>query len=298
MNADNWFTFEEFVKERHRIWERRQTGEPGPWTEDPILRSHKFTNVFRILDPGSQFLLTDLFDDFPDERTTLMRCFLYRHTGRIEAWQYLYGQFGSYPEPRHLNDVLDAWKEFRDRSKAPFFTNAYLVFPQSQVPGTDKIESIVDLTKRLFTPGSDQDIVPDFLKAHTQRERFAVLRRNKGVGDFMSMQILTDWSYSPGQYDRENDFIVPGPGAIKGAKYLSTDKAPEVLRWAWNAFLDDPDCPTIEMPTGYLRKPSLMDVQNCLCEFSKYMRKPAREQAYEASHSALQLRPEYPTHWM
>jgi len=293
INVDNWLTFENFVKERHRIWERRMAGEPGPWTKDPILRSHKFTNVFRILDPGSQFLLTDLFGA-ADLKTVLLRCFLYRHTNLPSAWRAYRESVGMYPTWEHLDHLESWWLEYAIDHRV--FSGAYMIYPQSSTPGTNKISSVIALTDRLF---GEDDIMPDFVKAYTQRDRFAVLRRNKGVADFMSMQILTDWGYSPGQYDRENDFIVPGPGAIKGAKYIAPgEKAERVVRWAHEMLLDDPECPTIEMPTGYLRKPSLMDVQNTLCEFSKYMRKPAREQAYEATHSALQLRPEYPTHWM
>ena len=63
MDVDMWLVYRAFVIERHKIWERRQAGEPGPWTRDPILASRKFTNVFRVLDPGTQFVLTDLFPD-------------------------------------------------------------------------------------------------------------------------------------------------------------------------------------------------------------------------------------------
>lgn len=39
-----------FMAERHRIYLRRKAGEPGPWTEDPVLRAGRFCNIFRELD--------------------------------------------------------------------------------------------------------------------------------------------------------------------------------------------------------------------------------------------------------
>lgn len=299
-----------FVFERHRVWEARQIGEPGPWTSDPILRGRKFTNVYRVLDHGSQFLLKELVHGQP--RDVLMRCFLYRHTNLPEPWQYAELILGTYPTVNRLDDLLETWKYYRGRSTPnggsrkgrSLFSGAYMVFPQSQVPGTDKIESVIDLTKRLFTPGSPDDIVPDFMSASSQAERFGVLRRNKGVADFMSMQILTDWGYSPhasGGHLLEDEFVVPGPGAIKGARYLDPERAPRAtLEWAVSAIREDLRCPYLLTPSGRDRAPSYMDAQNCLCEFSKYIRwlqRPAPERAYEPAHPGRQPYPMLPEHW-
>jgi alpha-glutamyl/putrescinyl thymine pyrophosphorylase clade 1 len=89
VTADAALTFLEFVEERHRIWERRQAGSPQPWTDNPILASHKFTNVYRWLDPGSQFVIEELQDLELSPSDNLMRFFLYRHTGRVETWEWL-----------------------------------------------------------------------------------------------------------------------------------------------------------------------------------------------------------------
>src|SRR5690606_16881611 len=106
----------------------------------------------------------------------------------------------------------------------PMFTGAYLVFPQSSAPGTDKLESIIDLTRRLV----DEGVFEKFVAAETQAARFGLLRANKGVADFMSMQILTDYGYST--EFRENEFVVPGPGARKGAAVLGM-KAEHAIEW-------------------------------------------------------------------
>jgi len=306
--------FLRFLVERHRIWEQRQAGAPQPWTDDPILAGRKFTNVFRVLDPGTQFIFTDLLDPELSPRDQLMRLFLYRHTGRVEAWEWLALSSG-YPTVANLEDVRGALKEYRGatttktvktrwsktetqqmNSARTVFTNAYLVFPQSQEKGTDKLDSIIDLTARLFTPGSPEDILPDWEKADTQEKRFKVLRRNKGVGDFMSMQILTDWGYQCGE-DREEEFLVPGPGSVKGAKALNplapvratiNDVVREVRGLA--------DCPRL----GY-RTPSLMDIgSNLLCEWSKYVRfrgqaLPAK--SYTPAHPGPQAAPVLPAYY-
>jgi hypothetical protein len=286
--------FLRFVVERHRIWEKRQAGLPGPWTDDPVLASRKFTNVFRVLDPGTQFVLSDLIPEAPSDRELLMRLFLYRHTGRVDAWEYLSVMLGTYPTVDMLEDVRAAWKDYRSAT-GKFFTNAYLVFPQSDTPGTDKLDSIVDLTRRLFTPGSPDDVMPDWSRARTQKERFDVLRRNKGVGDFMSMQVLADWNYAQDE-DREDDFLVPGPGSRKGAKALDPSRpVTAVVRDVVLEVRSLADCPRV----GY-RVPSLMDIgSNLLCEWSKYdrfRRQPAAK-PYQPAHPGPQPDPILPTYY-
>jgi hypothetical protein len=312
--------FLQFVVERHRIWEKRQAGAPQPWTDDPILASRKFTNVFRVLDPGTQFLLTDLFEPGLSPRDTLMRAFLYRHTGRIETWQYLSVMLGGYPTVEALEDVRAAWKEYRGsvktktvqerahkdtphkitRTKAsaerPFFTSAYLVFPQSDTPGTDKLDSIINLTQRLFTPGSPDDVMPSWEVAPTQSVRFNALKRNKGVGDFMAMQVLTDWGYQCGE-DREDDFLIPGPGSIKGAKAVNPNaRVGDTVKAVYGALRALPECPRL----GY-RVPSLMDIgSNLLCEYSKYHRYsqgPVADRPYKPAHPGPQPDPVLPDYY-
>jgi hypothetical protein len=293
-NSEKFALYLAFVEARHQVWEERQVGAPAPWTSDPIVASRKFTNVFRILDPGSQFIF-DLQAENPYD--TLMRLFLYRHTGRVGAWQHLAMEFGEYPHLADLDDVLEVWKEYRAAGH-PVFTGAYLVYPQSSSPGTDKLESIIRLTQRLF---DGENVAQDFVQARSQEDRFKVLRRNKGVADFMSMQILTDWGYTTyAGKDLENEFVVPGPGCRKGISHL-TDTPDQVafLRFAQAEVLMGDNVPTLHLPSGE-RYPSIMDIQNTMCEFSKYIRfweKGTAGKPYVPAHPGKQPEPVLPAHW-
>ena len=291
-----------FVVGRHRIWEQRQAGPPQPWTDDPVLATRKFTNVFRVLDPGTQFVLNELLDPTLGDRDQLARLFLYRHTGRIDSWEWVRLATGQYPTVDTLEDARAAFKEWQSFGR-PVFTNAYLVYPQSSTPGTDKLDSIVDLTRRLFDRDSPDDVMVGWRKLPLhghQAERFKLLRRNKGVGDFMSMQVLTDWSYGLSR-DMEDEFLVPGPGSIKGAKALRPnatvgDTVKEVL----HRVRELPQCPRL----GY-RVPSLMDIgSNLLCEWSKYVRyqqatdfTKAARQPYKPAHPGPQPEPTLPSYY-
>lgn len=300
IDPDEALTYLEFVAERHRIWELRQAGAPAPWTDDPVLAGRKFTNVFRVLDYGSQWLLTELLGDEPAGRETLARCFLYRHTNRPAAWDAYVADRGSIPTcstSAGLADLLDFWQEYRAAGNR-VFSGAYLVYPQSSEPGTDKVASIVALAGRLLENGT----FDDFLAAETPAERFATLRRNKGVADFMSMQVLTDWGYSPqAGVDEENMFVIPGPGARRGAAFLDPRADPrQVIDWCREAVFADPRCPMLQLPDGRVRIPSLMDIQNTVCEYSKYRRHQSRrppQKPYQPAHPGPQTAPILPRHW-
>jgi hypothetical protein len=286
VDADRALDFLDFVRARHTAWEARQGMEfdLDGWAFDPIVATRKFTNVFRLLDPGSQFVITDLGGC--DMDVFLMRCFLYRHTNLPSAWRAYAAETGEMPwGPHCLEDLRTFW-----HSHPKVFSGAYMIYPQSSVPGTNKVDSVIDLTKRLFF---EDKLFDQFAAQDNQRERFAVLRANKGVADFMSMQILTDFGYST--EFREDEFVVPGPGARKGAASLSSGPAEQVVEWAYQAIRQMPNPPSV---AG--RLPSRMDAQNCLCEFSKWVRykqRPVPTKLYQPAHPGPQPKPVLPVHW-
>lgn len=296
MTPDGTLTFDKemlehyarFVLNRHLVWTKRQAGESAPWTRDPIIATRKFTNVFRVLDYGSQFLVRELTCHDPVDY--LARCIFYRVTNSPKTWTEMKNVLGDYPtkqdfykKPDELFRVLD---DYRSRGNT-VFSGAYVIIPS---PGTngDKIRDAINLTRHFLSDG-----IIDFMTARTQAERFAALRATPGLGPFLSMQILTDWGYAQ-PINRENEFIVAGPGARKGASYLSTDNPEDVIR-ALSAGWDEDEFVRLNgHPLG------LMNVQNTLCEFSKlvrYMSKPLSAVPYRPAHPGPQPEPALPD-WM
>lgn len=292
MNRTRLDQYLAFVEERHHVWEQRQAGAPQPWTDDPILASQKFTNVFRVLDPGSQFVF-ELADPDLSPRDVLARLFLYRYTNEPVTWRHVRDVMDGYPLEEDMGPLL--WETlWRYRTAGNrVFSGAYVILPQPNRAG-DKVQQAVELTAVWMAAHAG-----DFLAASTQQDRFNILRREYGVGPFMAMQILTDWGYTPhcGE-DREHSFVFPGPGAVKGAKALGSDLyGPLQLIHRMHSLVQLGDrVPTL--PGG--RTPSLMDIQNTLCEFSKYVRYTDRGhhlRPYRPAHPGPQPEPTLPAHW-
>jgi hypothetical protein len=276
------------VEERHKIWSARQNDEPQPWTADPVLANRKFTNMFRVLDPGSQFVF-DLAD--PDPVTTIARLVFYRMTNLPATWYMLRAAHGRYPtaddfirQNAVLFQTLAAHRDAGNR----IFSGAYIIVPE---PGTagDKAGGALRVARTFVTEKAEA-----FIGAESQDERFAVLRSTPGLGKFLSMQILTDWTYLQPE-EPDLSFIVAGPGAIRGAALLHSNmKSEDVI---YDLAFDWMDHPLVRLGDRALTP---MDVQNTLCEFSKYAREivtPRKKTAYRPSHPGAQPAPVLPAWW-
>lgn len=297
MNPDAAMTYLDFVVERHNIWWKRQQGQEGPWTDDTVLRDRKFTNVFRVLDYGSQFLCRELLYD--DSRLSpgdvLMRAFLYRYTNRPEPWLAFKEEFGRMPIREDLERNLpDLWADYR-AGGYPIFGNAYKMFSGYENKGTDRLTWVTRLVERFFGFGDD-DITDAFWDARSPADKLAVLKTIPRCADFMGMQVLTDVGYWDPSWD-ENAFVVPGPGARVGAKAIGM-QADAAIAWAHHALSFREDAPIIPVHDGW-RLPSYMDVQNTFCEFGKYIRYTGKPHPTRGGYKGMHPTepPFIPPHW-
>lgn len=247
MAENPWEEYLRFVENRHLIWETRQSGVPGPWTDDPILQAYKFTNVFRILDRGTQFLLRMMADSDPEDR--LLHAFLYRYTNRPEPWIWWKENQGSWPTWKDLPVLRYSWVH---EYAGPVFGTAYTMFSGGENPGINRTEWAVDLAAQAY----------EFRWWRPGRNLARELESLPRVGSFMSMQIITDKGYLDQGYD-ENAWVQAGPGSKRGTALLGFRDPLEAFRWAQGE---------LRHVTLYGRPPSLMDIQNTFCEYQKYRR--------------------------
>lgn len=293
-----------FIRERHAVWERRSSGEPGPWSDDAILASKKFCNMFRVLDWGSQYLARELLAGETDEREVIFRAFLYRHTNRPEPFEAIRERWGYRPTILDLmtGAIDENWEEYAaDGGK--IFSTAYRVNASADSYHLPKFRWVLNSAQEYLLPRIDR-----ILDAETQAERAEILQEIPRVGPFMAMQILTDLGYSDLFPDRENELALIGPGSERGILHLTGGIAPGKRMEDWTGFMRDlhalvealPDTPTVEVPSGR-RSLSLTDVQNTLCEFDKYQRYLSKgvpvSTGYRAAHPGPTPAPYFPRHW-
>src|SRR3990167_10684356 len=78
-----------FIQERESIRLKKESGEPRPWTDDEIFLMYKFTNVRRMDDRVSQWLLKNWFLPYFDHKNMLTAVTLAREVNRIEVLEEL-----------------------------------------------------------------------------------------------------------------------------------------------------------------------------------------------------------------
>ena len=249
----------------------------------------KMTNMFRVLDPGSQFVF-DLENDDPLD--TIARLVFYRITNLPSTWRAIQAAYGRYPIARDftdhagtLADVLDAYR----KEGNTIFSGAYIIIPNPGVTGSDKMVDAIALV-RFFV----EEKAEAFIGAESPDEQYRLLRSTKGLGKFLSMQILTDWGYLQ---DEEPDptFVVAGPGSRRGAALLDPDRQAEDVIHDLTAHWSDDLTVTLDG-----RPLTTMDVQNTLCEFSKYAREkvlPRKKTPYRPAHPGEQPQSFLPRWW-
>ena len=243
-----------FAQQRHTAW----AGLP---VIDPIVETHKFTNVFRVLDRGSQYLL-HLMNECVYLEDALALSYLYRQVNKPSSMNtiisYNGGQLPTLYDVTNPSWIDEVVRPAAEATQGPFLNGAYIILIK---PGDKR--GLID--KMIATFPLAEDTLWRVANAPALANRVAILQTIDGVGPFLAMQIATDLGYVEGEEDQENDFVLPGPGSKNGMKALGMPATVETLR----SFPVD-QIPSLPGSNG--RPASLMDVQNVFCEFSKYVR--------------------------
>lgn len=282
LNQESLDMFWRFICERQQVWYRRVVlqNEP-PWTDDEILQQYRFTNVYRQLDPGTQYVIQQILERDESRPDKIFNVMIYRLIGRLETHDHVGFQ--------HLNEFDPTWfekklKTRRDEHGEPVFTGAYMVSGYNQMGSSDKVENI----SRIFEKISERfdSFYASVEEANDLKQVYHAIRNLPGFGNFLSYQVLVDLLYPLQVYNgdsllpfSQNDWSSPGPGAQRGLKtLLSTPEKGmylEAMRWLQQHQVAEFDRLDIKFPylqdsEGRRMELSLADIQNCLCEFYKY----------------------------
>jgi len=263
----------QLAAERQRVFLRRAAGEPGPWTENPILREYKFCNSYRASDRVSQFLIRDVVysGDFgPDD--TLMRIVLFRLFSRIETWLALERELGSITRASLRGERLARVLERLGR-EGPIYTGAFILCANKAFGHDRKHLNHIELVRTMFRRGALPTAVA---RARSLSDVYSALLGYPLIGSFMAYQLAIDIGYSPLIDFSEDDFTVAGPGAERGIQKIFPSARrrdmPQVIHWMAANQESEAERLGIELPTLFGRRLHAIDCQNLFCELDKYAR--------------------------
>lgn len=267
-----------FVHERHRIWCRRLQGCTPPYTDDRQLASLSFCNVYRVLDRGSQQMVRWLNSDemmHASFNDVMILCWLYRRTNSTDGWSKAVARFGL---PKY--DSWEQWLDAVDKSGIQIVSGVPYNVCNGGRRGVPLVRTLSERTRMAIDSG--------MMPTNPNGSHVLIIERMSealGMGEFLAQQIWTDVGYSVyGSRNWENFFVFSGPGSRRGLSWLtgydwslsssarSRLAFSEMVRKLRDIISRRDGTVRLSTPRESQRQLSLMDVQNCLCEFDKWMR--------------------------
>lgn len=256
--------YTDLIQERESIKLKRAAGEKKPWTEDKVLQMYRFTNVRRMDDKVSQWLLKNWFEPY------------YNHPNMLYA--VLAGRFFNLPDALDtITDLVfsdDGWQpelicerlRKRKAGNNRIFNNAYMVRGND---GVDKVETVMGFT---IQPMVDD---PPKVDRDSMEKTWARLSPRYGMASFMAGQVVADLRWAmEGAWDDKQTWAPAGPGSTRGICWLHNQDLKRNM--PQHEFLRDLKEIRTEaekvLPTSITERLEMMDWQSTLCEFDKYMR--------------------------
>jgi hypothetical protein len=265
-----------FAAERQRIFHRRFRGEHLPWTVDPILARFKFCNAYRASDRVSHYLIKRVIYDhaldglLPEDM--FLRVVLFRLFSREATWEELERATGGVQwqtlDVQRLGNVLD---ELRRRQ--PIYTAAFILCAHDAYGFRIKHRNHLALVSHMFRPGG---LGRQLGQAKSLQDVYQSLMAWPMIGPFMGYQLAIDLNYTEHLTFSEDDFTVPGPGAMRGLHKVYSDfgrlRPNELIMRMVDRQEVEFDRLGLNWQDLFGRRLHAIDAQGLFCETDKYAR--------------------------
>ena len=286
----------QFAAERQNIFFRRNRGLPvQDLTNDPILKTYKFTNAYRASDRVSQFLIRNvIYSGIQTSEELFFRVMLFKFFNRIETWEMLQRRLGEITYAEYsfekYDDVLTKYKADGNQ----LYSGAYIMPSGSRSFGSHlKHRNNLKLLEMMM-----EDELPDRLKsAESMKMAFELILSYPSIGDFLAYQYVTDLNYSTLLDFPEMQFVVPGPGCLSGLEKCFSSfggySAANLVRLVTESQEEHFERLGLKFKSLWGRRLQLIDCQNLFCEVDKYARVAFPEVATKSNRTRIkqQFRP-------
>jgi 5-hmdU DNA kinase-like protein len=299
-----------FAAERLAMYYRRMIDPVGPWTENPILREYRFTNVYRAADRVSQYLVRKV--QYREDRSqapaeVFFRTVLFKLFNRIDTWELLEQEHGPLSWQSTPIEKISESLDHLIGSGRRVYSAAYIM-PSPAFGHQRKHSNHLALLARMMTDGLPGQLV----RARSLRSVYEMILSYPGLGPFLAFQYTIDLNYSTLLDFDEAEFVVAGPGALDGiAKCFANAKSfdPTYIIYAMAERQSEEFSRLgLEFEGLFGRRLQPIDCQNIFCEISKYARVAHPEvdgssgrtrikQRYRAADAVTPEAPYFPPKW-
>lgn len=266
-----------WIQEREKIRVAKERGDPKPWSTDWVFQHTYFCNVRREDDRVTRWIRGNWnpgkigWNDY--EYAMVVARFL-NWPDTLESLKF---RPDSPPMPREIEIVLEA----RASAGIKIWGNAYVVTTHGLPMGKAQY-----LCQRVLPPLYDRMGANHWRYQYptsgvTLAQRYDDYIKFEGMGSFMTAQVLADLKNTPGHPLHEADdwysWSAPGPGSLRGLEWFYSRKVklkeyPELINGVREYIYDKHPAIAASLMQGAEQKINMQDLQNCLCEYDKYMR--------------------------
>ena len=262
-----------FAAKRQAIFYRRLRTSFPPWTDDPILRDYKFTNVYRASDRVSQYLIRNvIYQGDPSPRETLFRILLFKLFNKIETWEHLQQSMGLLSANEFDFDRYDHALELARRQGKSIYSGAYIMASGNTFGEKFKHQNHLRLIESMLINGLHDQVAT----SSSMESVYQLLLSYPSIGPFLAFQFAIDINYSTLTNFSEMDFVVAGPGAKDGIGKCFSDlgdfSKEDLIRMMADHQDQEFERLGIEFQGLWSRPMQLIDCQNVFCEVDKYCR--------------------------
>lgn len=260
-----------WINERYQMLQRRefqgivagqQLSWKHGWSDDPVMGLNRYCNVHREDDKVTRWLATN----WRPKHHAVWEIVLARMVNYIPTLEEISFHMG--PLEFNLGVIRDIMKTRRARGDK-VFTSAYTISTCGK--SMDKIDYVVDWVVARTKDLEEQPVDCPFWDnglagAHTW------MMQVDGLGSFLAAQVVADLKNTAGHpLQTAPDWwtwAAPGPGSLRGLEaFWERPCTPRTFAQ------DIKECWfQVEPSIDLMPRISMQDFQNCLCEFSKYMK--------------------------
>lgn len=245
-----------WINEREAIRLRREAGVAPPWTADPTMATVRYCNVHREDDKITRWIRGNPV--YSHASNDVWVTVLARMVNRIKTLELIQ----AYVARDDLDAVKKALKIFR--APGPIWGNAYTISTCGK--SMDKVDYVVDWVVAEVAQR-------DFSGISTLDAMHKKLMTVDGLGSFLSAQVVADLKNTEGHALADAPdwwtWAACGPGSLKGlAAYHGTPATPG----NFTALLGLATAQVTPLIGAHVGAIHAQDMQNCFCEFSKYIR--------------------------
>lgn len=263
-----------FAQRRQDIFFNRLENRSWPWTDDHILKRHKFTNAYRASDRVSQYLIRQvIYQGDQSLNEVFFRTILFKLFNKIETWELLLEELGEVSWKRFNFELFDRVLSVEISDGNRIYSAAYIMPSGGRnAEFRRKHQFHLRLVETMMN-----DRLPEKLgEGGSMEGAFKALLSYPSIGHFLAYQYVTDLNYSAHYNWSEMDFVCAGPGAKDGIRKCFYDTGPysddDVIRIM--ADIQEAEFENMDLPFKSLwgRPLQLIDCQNLFCEVDKYAR--------------------------